>query len=167
MAEKDVVTYPNQVLAQQAKSVTKIDANTKKLIQQMVAMMHEEKGVGLAANQVGVLQKVFVYDDGEHRGALVNGKIVSATGEQIGLEGCLSVPGLQGEVKRAQEIVVKGTDENGKEVKIKAEGFLARIFQHEMDHLEGHLFVERAEPGSLHYVTDDEDEEDEEEEARE
>lgn len=162
MAENEIVTYPDKVLATQAKQVHKLDANTKRLIQRMIKTMHEEKGVGLAANQVGVLQKVFVYDDGEHKGALINPKMLSATGEQVGPEGCLSVPGLQGEVKRANEVVVKGIDQTGKEVKIKAEGFLARIFQHEMDHLDGHLFIERAEPGSIQYVTAGEEEEEEE-----
>ncbi len=161
MSDHEVVTYPNKVLAEQAKQIHKVDANTKRLIQRMIKIMHDENGVGLAANQLGVLQKVFVYDDGEHKGALINPKIVSASGEQVGAEGCLSVPGLQGEVKRANEITVKGIDQNGKEVKIKAEGFLARIFQHEMDHLDGHLFVERAEPGSLHYITPEEEEEEE------
>lgn len=167
MAEKDVVTYPNDILHRQAKTVTKIDAKTKKLVDEMVKMMKEENGVGLAANQIGVLQKVFVYDDGDVHGALINAKITSRSGEQTAIEGCLSVPGLQGDVTRAQEIVVKGLDQNGKEVKIKADGLLARIFQHEMDHLDGKLFIDRVEPGSLHYVTDEDDDEEEEEVVRE
>lgn len=159
MAEKDIVTYPDPILRQQAKAISKLDVGTKQLIQDMVATMRRENGLGLAANQVGSLQKVFVYDDGTGLGILINPKIVSASGEQLGVEGCLSVPGLQGEVKRADVIEIRGHDLSGKPVKIKAEGMLARIFQHELDHLNGKLFIDRADPGSLHYVTAEEEEE--------
>ncbi|MDH7481209.1 MAG: peptide deformylase [Armatimonadota bacterium] len=159
MAARDVVTYPDPVLRQQAKAVTKVDTNTKKLIHDMIDTMHEANGVGFAANQIGVLQKVIVFDDGTGPKVLINPKIVHASGEQVGIEGCLSVPGLQGEVRRANEIEVKGLDERGKPVKIKAEGLTARIIQHELDHLNGVLFIDRAEPNSLHYVTATEEEE--------
>ena len=161
MAEKEIVTYPDPILRQQAKAVSKLDAGTKKLAEDMVATLRRENGLGLAANQVGALQKVFVYDDGTGPGILINPKIVNASGEQIGVEGCLSVPGLQGEVKRANFVEIRGTDLNGKAVKIKAEGLLARIFQHELDHLNGMLFIDRADPNSLHYVTEEEREGDE------
>jgi peptide deformylase len=165
MAELEIVRYPNEILRKQAKAVSKIDTSMKKLVDDMVATMRVSNGLGLAANQVGVLQKVFVYDDGTGLSILVNPEIVESKGEQVGPEGCLSLPGLQGEVPRANEIVIKGANLKGKTVKIKAEGLLARIFQHEFDHLNGKLFIDRAEPGSLHYVTrdDDEDEETEEE----
>ena len=159
MAEKDIVTYPDPVLRQSAKAISKLDAGTKKLIEDMIATLRRQNGLGLAANQVGSLQKVFVYDDGSGLGIMINPKIVSASGEQIGVEGCLSVPGLQGEVKRANVVEVRGTDLNGKPVKIKAEGLLARIFQHELDHLNGTLFIDRVDPGTLHYVTEEEQEE--------
>lgn len=159
MPARDVVTYPDPVLRQQAKAVSKIDANTKKLIRDMIDTMHEENGVGFAANQIGVLQKVLVYDDGTGPKVLINPKIIRASGEQVGIEGCLSVPGLQGEVRRANEVEVKGLDENGKPVKIKAEGLTARIIQHELDHLNGVLFIDRAEPNTLHYITAEEEEE--------
>ena len=159
MAEREIKVYPEVVLKKQAKAIPKIDAATKKLVEDMVATLRAANGVGLAANQVGVLQKVFVYDDGSGLGVMINPKIVSATGEQIGIEGCLSVPGLQGEVKRANEVVVKGMDLKGKSVKVKAEGLRARIFQHEIDHLEGTLFLDRVEPGTLQYITEDEEEE--------
>ncbi|HET6454796.1 MAG TPA: peptide deformylase [Armatimonadota bacterium] len=161
MAEKEIVTYPDPILRQQAKAVSKLDAGTKKLAEDMVATLRRQNGLGLAANQVGALQKVFVYDDGTGLGILINPKIASASGEQVGVEGCLSVPGLQGEVKRANFVEIRGTDLNGKPVKIKAEGLLARIFQHELDHLNGTLFIDRADPNSLHYVTEEEQEGDE------
>ncbi len=153
MAVRDVVKYPDPVLRQQAKNIAKVDSGLKTLIEDMINTMREEHGAGLAANQIGLLQKILVYDDGSGPGVLINPKIVSAEGEQTGPEGCLSVPGLQGEVKRAQRIVVKGLDATGKIVKIKAEGFLARIFQHEIDHLEGKLFIDRVEPDSLEYIS--------------
>lgn len=162
MADKEIVTYPDPILRQQAKAVSKPDAATKKLVEDMIATMRRENGLGLAANQVGALQKVVVYDDGTGLGILINPKIVSASGEQVGVEGCLSVPGLQGEVKRASAVEVRATDLNGKPIKIKAEGLLARIFQHEMDHLNGTLFIDRADPNSLHYLTEEEQEEEEE-----
>lgn len=157
MAEREIVKVPEPVLRQQAKNVSKIDDNLKKLVEDMVATMRQANGLGLAANQVGSLQKVFVYDDGNGLGVLINPKIVSASGEQVGVEGCLSIPGLQGEVRRANEVVIKGMDLNGKTVKIKAQGLLARIFQHELDHLHGTLFTDRADPDTLHYVTEEED----------
>lgn len=156
MAEREVVKYPDPALRERAKNVSKADPSVKKLVEDMAATMRETSGLGLAANQVGVLQRVFVYDDGAGLGVLINPKIVSAMGEQLGIEGCLSVPGLQGEVRRAEEVVVKGTDLNGKTVKIKAQGLLARVFQHEMDHLDGTLFIDRAEPDSLYCVTEEE-----------
>lgn len=162
MADKEIVTYPDPILRQQAKAVSKPDAATKKLVEEMIATMRRENGLGLAANQVGALQKVVVYDDGTGLGILINPKIVSASGEQVGVEGCLSVPGLQGEVKRSSAVEVRATDLNGKPIKIKAEGLLARIFQHEMDHLNGTLFIDRADPNSLHYLTEEEQEEEEE-----
>lgn len=159
MAEKEIVTLPDPVLRKQAKAVSKPDADMKELVKKMEAVMRENNGVGLAANQVGVLQKVFVYDDGSGFGAIVNPKIISAEGEQVGYEGCLSVPGLQGEVRRALEVVIKGNDLEGKPIKIKATGLLARIFQHELDHLHGKLFTDRVEPGTLEYITAEESEE--------
>ncbi len=159
MAVRDIVRYPDPILRQQAKNIPKVDGGLKTLIDDMLVTMKQEHGAGLAANQIGILQKILVYDDGSGPGVLINPKILSAEGEQIGPEGCLSVPGLQGEVRRAEKIVVKGLDATGKAVKIKAEGFLARIFQHEIDHLDGRLFIDRVEPDTLEYVTNEDSKE--------
>lgn len=156
MASREIIRYPDSVLRQQAKNVTKIDTA---LISEMMRLLHDANGLGLAAPQVGVLQKFFVYDDGEISGALINPKIISSKGEQIGAEGCLSLPGLQGEVRRANEVVVTGLDAKGKAVKMKAEGLRARLFQHEIDHLYGKLFIDRAEPDSVYCIGDDDEEE--------
>lgn len=166
MAEREIVRYPDPLLRKQAVSISKPNAGLRDLVSDMVATMRQVHGLGLAANQVGVLQKVLVYDEGDGPGVVLNPKIVELSGEQVGPEGCLSFPGLQGEVRRAEKIEVRGNDLKGKPVKIKAEGLLARILQHEIDHLNGTLFIDRADPDTLHYVTandeDDEDEEDEE-----
>jgi peptide deformylase len=159
MADKEIVRYPDDVLRKHAKEVSKVTPEIKKLAKEMMEIMHASgNGVGLAANQIGVLQRIFVYDDGENKGAVINPKITSAEGEQTGPEGCLSVPGLQGEVMRANQIVMKGLNADGKPVKIKAEGFFARILQHEFDHLNGTLFIDRAEPDTLEYITAEDEE---------
>jgi peptide deformylase len=160
MASKEIVRYPEAVLRQQAKEVSKVTPDIKKLAEDMMETLHDcGNGVGLAAPQVGVLVRMFVYDDGENKGAIINPKILSAEGEQTGPEGCLSLPGLQGEVRRANEVVMKGLDASGKSVKLKAEGFFARLLQHEFDHLNGTLFIDRAEPDTLEYITANDEEE--------
>ena len=118
--------------------------------------MRAANGVGLAAPQLGILQRIFVYDAGDGFQALINPKILQRKGEQIGVEGCLSLPGLQGDVARADEVVVKGVDQFGKPVRIRGDGLTARVIQHEMDHLDGVLFIDRADPASLHWVTAEE-----------
>lgn len=156
MAKREILTVPEPILRQQAKTVSKIGPDTKRLVDDMVATMRGVNGLGLAANQVGVLLKVFVYDDGTGLGVMINPKIIRTSGEQTGVEGCLSVPGLQGEVTRANEVVIKGADLSGKSVRIKAEGMKARIFQHEFDHLNGTLFIDRVNPDTLQYITEEE-----------
>ena len=120
----------------------------------MVETMYESDGVGLAAPQVGLSQRIIVLDDGNGLLELVNPEITKKEGSQIGLEGCLSVPGYYGNVDRYDKITVKALDKYNKKKIIKAEGFLARILQHEIDHLDGHLFIEKA--SDIHRISDDE-----------
>ena len=160
--QNDVVTYGNDVLRARAQEVAEFNAEIKDLIEKMYPIMVESNGVGLAAPQIGVSKRLFVYDVGEGQHALVNPVIVSASGEDWAIEGCLSIPGLQGEVPRAERVTVTGLDENGNKIKIKADGLLARCFQHEIDHLDGTMFVDRADPETLETVPRDSDEEDEE-----
>lgn len=162
MAEREIVRYPDPILRKPAVSISKPDTGLKILIDDMIATLKLVNGLGLAANQVGVLQKVLVYDEGKGPGCILNPKIMNMEGEQTGPEGCLSFPGLQGDVRRADKIEVRGNNIKGKPVKIKAEGLLARILQHEIDHLNGTLFIDRADPETLHYVTANDDEEDDE-----
>lgn len=158
---EEVVRYPEPVLRDKAKEVSRVGPDIKNLVEHMKKVLHEVGGLGLAANQVGVLQKVFVYIYDEKTDAMINPKIVKTKGEQVGYEGCLSFPGLHGEVRRAEIVVVKGLDCDGRALKIRAEGTLAKIFQHEIDHLNGTLFIDRAVPDTLQYISDDESEEEE------
>lgn len=146
MAVLDIVKAGHPVLKEVAKPVEHVNKKLRTLIADMAETMYATEGVGLAAPQVGESLRIIVVDDHAGSGliALVNPEITRAEGSQIGPEGCLSVPGYFGDVERYETITVKGINEYNKKVTIKAEGFLARIFQHEIDHLEGHLFIEKA-----------------------
>lgn len=144
MAVLEVLTAGHPTLKQVAEPVDFVNKKMRAFIDDMAETMYEENGVGLAAPQVGVSQQIIVVDDGHGLMALINPELVHGEGSQIGLEGCLSVPGYYGDVERYQTITVKAMDRHNKKVRLKAEGFLARIIQHEMDHLKGHLFIEKA-----------------------
>ena len=146
MAVLDVVKAGHPVLKQVAEPVEHVNKKLRALIDDMAETMYKTEGVGLAAPQVAVSKRIIVVDDQVGSGliALINPEITHAEGSQVGPEGCLSVPGCFGDVERFNKITVKGIDPHNKKVTIKAEGFLARIFQHEIDHLEGHLFIEKA-----------------------
>jgi peptide deformylase len=157
-----IVHYGDPVLRQKARAVPEVTPEIRELIRDMIETMHAAPGVGLAAPQVGESLQVIVYDVGEGPGALINPKIIRKSGSQTGPEGCLSIPGLQGDVERPDRVVVRGLDADGNEVRVSGEGFLARCLCHEIDHLEGILFIDRADPTSLQWVTaTEEDEEDE------
>src|SRR5512139_1268299 len=147
------VDHPEQLKVLRSKS-RKVQAVTPKLValaEQMLETMREANGVGLAAPQVGVSQRFFVVElpeDEENNQPretyiLFNPEIVKSRGEQIGYEGCLLIPGYIGEVARHEQVAIKGLDEKGRPVRLKAEGYLARVFQHEIDHLDGILFTDR------------------------
>ena len=139
-----VVGYP--VLRQRAAEVTTIDGRLAKLAEDMIATMYEAPGVGLAAPQVGVEKRLFVYDVGDGPATLINPAIVEADGEWVYEEGCLSVPGLSWDIARPREVLLRGLDLDGNEVAIEADDLLARCFQHEIDHLDGVLLLERLDP---------------------
>jgi peptide deformylase len=145
-----------EILRQTSKPVLKVTEDIAELVAQMERIMRAANGVGLAAPQLGILQRIFVYDSGDGFHAIINPKIIGRKGEQVGVEGCLSLPGLQGDVARAEEVVVKGLDEFGKPVRIRGSEMTARVIQHEMDHLDGVLFIDRADPASLHWITAEE-----------
>ena len=147
MAALPIRTLPDPVLKQKAKRVRTIDGSIKKLIRDMVETMHSEPGrVGLAAPQIGVPLRVIVIGIPEEEDiAIINPEIVRRRGERLIDEGCLSVPGYFGQIKRAELITVKGRDQDGKEIRIKAEGLLAQVLEHEIDHLNGVLYLDHLE----------------------
>jgi len=144
MAVLPIRTLPDPVLKQKAKRVRMIDGSIKKLIRDMIETMHAEPGrVGLAAPQIGVPLRVIVIGIPEEEDiALINPQIVRRRGERLIDEGCLSVPGYFGQIKRAESVTVKGRDQNGKEIRIKADGLLAQVLEHEVDHLNGTLYLD-------------------------
>ncbi|TMF59374.1 MAG: peptide deformylase [Chloroflexi bacterium] len=143
MAVLPILTQEAPILRQKAKRVARVDDSVRKLIDDMVDTMVAAPGVGLAAPQVGVGLRVLVIKTDENLHALVNPEMVKGEGEQIGPEGCLSVPGYVGEVKRFLRVVARGLNRHGKTVKVKGDGLLARAIQHEIDHLDGILFTDR------------------------
>ena len=141
MAIRNIREMGDPVLNKVCKEVKEVTPRTLELIQDMVETMYEANGVGLAAPQVGILKRIVVIDDTEgHKFAMVNPVITEMSGEQISQEGCLSLPGFAGRVKRPQKVTVKALDRDGKEFTVEAEGFLAIIMCHEIDHLDGVLF---------------------------
>lgn len=142
----EIVKYPNQILEKKAKKVKNpLDPEIQELIKQMIITLQEAEGAGLAAPQVGKSLRICIVQyDGESF-VLINPKITSySRNKEIGEEGCLSFPGNWLPIKRSERVKVRYTDETGQEIKTKAEGMFARIIQHEVDHLDGILFVERA-----------------------
>lgn len=139
----------DEVLRKKAKHVDKIDDRVGMLISDMIETMYHADGVGLAAPQVGILKRIVVVDIGEGVHALINPEIVKETGEQIDYEGCLSVPGVKAKVKRPAEVVVKALDRKGQEIEIKGSGLMARALCHELDHLDGILFIDKAIPDTM------------------
>ena len=158
MATRKIRELGDEVLTKQCKEVTKMTLRTKVLIQDMLDTMYEALGVGLAAPQVGVLRRIVVIDVGEGPIILVNPEILETSGEQTGVEGCLSVPGKSGQVTRPDYVKVKALNEDMEEVELEGTGLLARAFCHEIDHLDGKMYVDLVE-GELHDVTYDEEDE--------
>jgi peptide deformylase len=146
MAPYRIRVVGDPVLRQRAAEVTTIDGRLAKLADDMIVTMYEAPGVGLAAPQVGVEKRLFVYDIGEGPRTLINPEIVESDGEWGYEEGCLSVPGLSWEIVRPKVVHLTGVDLDGNEVSIEADELLARCFQHELDHLDGVLIIERLDP---------------------
>jgi peptide deformylase len=146
MAVLSVLTLPEPILRQKSKRVRTIDGSVRKLADDMIETMHAASGVGLAAPQVGVSLRVIVIGLPEEEDfVLINPEIVRRSGERLVTEGCLSVPGYYGEIKRAQRVTVKGKDLSGKEVRIKAGELLAQALEHEIDHINGVLYIDHLE----------------------
>jgi len=159
MGLRTIVSLPDPVLRRKARPVTRFDSNLQTLIEDMIETMRAAPGVGLAAPQVNISQRLIVVEYAEHEDnedmeekpvkkklyVMLNPEIIKTSEETVpGVEGCLSVPGVVGEVERFLMIQVKGLNRHGKPMKVKVEGWLARIFQHEIDHLNGVVFPDRA-----------------------
>jgi peptide deformylase len=142
MAVRDLHLLGSPVLRQQSAEVPSVDAEVRRFIDDLFETMDAAKGVGLAANQVGVATRVAVVGVEDERLAMVNPVIVSAEGKDRAEEGCLSIPDAYGEVERAERIVLEAVDRDGKPFRLEASGLLARAIQHEVDHLDGILFVD-------------------------
>ncbi|MCD5401381.1 peptide deformylase [candidate division NPL-UPA2 bacterium] len=143
MAVRKIRIYGDPILREKAHPVKEVNPQTKKLIKDMAETMYENKGLGLAANQIGIGEQVMTVDVGEGLLVLINARVMESRGEESVEEGCLSLPDIKVEVKRAKKIKVRGLDEEGRGIEIEAEGLLARAIQHEIDHLNGILIADR------------------------
>jgi peptide deformylase len=153
MANMAVITIPHPTLRKKAHPIAEVDSEIQTLIDEMVESMREDKGVGLAAPQVNVSRRVITVEYGSEEDpsipptlyVIINPEITNTSTETVlGVEGCLSIPGLVGEVERSTSVTVEGLNRRGEPIKMKASGWLARIFQHEIDHLDGVLFTDKA-----------------------
>lgn len=157
MAIRNIREIGEEVLTKKCREVTEMTPRIKELIEDMLETMYEANGVGLAAPQVGVLKRIVVIDTtGEEPHILINPRIVETSGEQTGQEGCLSVPGKSGQVTRPNYVKVVALDVNMKEFELEGTELLARAICHELDHLDGHLYVEKVE-GPLQDVSYEEE----------
>lgn len=145
MAIRKIVTEGDEVLNKRSHPVTKFDKKLHTLLDDMAETLRDANGLGLAAVQVGILRRaVLVINEADEIIELINPEIIEAYGEQDGLEGCLSVPGIYGQVKRPMHVKVRAQDRDGNTFEVEDEGITARCFCHEIEHLDGHLFKERA-----------------------
>ena len=156
MAILQILKYPDPLLKKQSKKIVKVNDEIRELLEDMAETMYSAGGVGLAAPQVGILKRAIVVDIGEDIHKIINPVITNYKGDATADEGCLCFPGMMGTVKRYFWIRVKGIDENGKEINIEAEDLLSRVIQHEIDHLNGILIIDRAEPGTFREVPKEE-----------
>ena len=160
MALREIRTEGDEILRKKSRVVDVIDDKVRELIKDMDETMHAANGVGLSAVQVGVLKRIIVIDvnyDGTESLKLINPEIVKTKGKEEYQEGCLSFPNKFAKVIRPSEVTVKALDENGKQVTIKGKGLLAEALCHEIDHLDGRLFVDIMEPGTLEYIDSSEE----------
>jgi peptide deformylase len=151
MAIRRIVTYGTPILRQRTHEVANLNGDLQQLIDDMAATMYAAPGVGLAANQVGSPHRLFIANPSEDRDpakllVVINPEVVESDGELVSEEGCLSVPDFREEVRRARRVLLRGLDREGRPIEVEGHDLLARIFQHEMDHLNGLFFVDRLSP---------------------
>lgn len=151
MALLDIKKYPDKILKEKTALIDSFDSGLQCLIDNMIETMHTSKGIGLAANQVGISKRLCVIDTSMREEkipliVLINPIIIEKEGKEEAEEGCLSIPGYLPTIKRAANVIVKALDREGKPLKLEAKGLLARVFQHEIDHLDGLLIIDRISP---------------------
>jgi len=152
-SERPVVKIPADILRQKSTEIGKISKRTLMLVDDMIRIMKKANGVGLAAPQLGFSQRLFVMSpEGMKPTALINPKILKVEGSVVGEEGCLSIPGLYGDVIRAEYVEVEAQDRRGRELVYEFEGMHARVALHEIDHLDGVLFIDKVDPSTLHWM---------------
>jgi len=151
-----IVHYPAPVLRKKAAPIDRVTPEIARFMDEMVETMYADNGVGLAAPQVGISLRIIVVDVGDGPLHLVNPVIIAREGSQTGVEGCLSLPNLHGDVVRAMKVTVRALNIHGKKVTLSGEGLWARAMQHEIDHLDGILFTDHVDPATLHWVTTEE-----------
>ena len=160
MAIRNIREYGEEVLTKKCKEVTEMTPRIRELIEDMLDTMYEANGVGLAAPQVGILKRIVVIDvTGEDPHILINPRIVESSGEQTGQEGCFSLPGKSGVVTRPNYVKAVALDVNMKPIELEGTELLARAICHELDHLEGHMYVEKVEGDLMDVTYEDEEEE--------
>ena len=154
MAIRKIVEYGDEILRKKSKPVDKVDEKIRTLLDDMVETMHKYNGVGLAAPQVGILKRIIVIDLYDDNGPikLINPVLIKSSGKAVLEEGCLSFPNQYAKVERPEKVEVEALNENGDKIKIEAEGLLAQALMHELDHLDGILFVDLMLPNTLEIV---------------
>ena len=154
MTIRSIRTGGDEILKKKSKKVEVIDEKIKELIKDMIETLHKYDGVGLAAVQVGILKQIVVIHEGEDKPiyVLINPEIISQTGVQVVEEGCLSFPNKFAKIERPEKIKIKALDENGKEIIITGKGLLAQAISHELDHLNGEVFIDKIIPGTLEII---------------
>ena len=156
MALREIRMYKDEILRKKSREVKDVNERIKTLAGDMAETMYKADGVGIAAPQVGVLRRIIVVDAGSGLITLINPEVVKSEGEQVGVEGCLSIPNVAGEVSRPQIVTVKGLNANGEPIEITAEDLLACALCHEIDHLDGVLFTDKV----IRYVDPEEEDDD-------
>ncbi len=148
----DILHYGHVILRRKAAPVGKLDDQVADFAARLAACLERAGGLGLSAPQIGCSLRIIAYDIGEGPQVVINPRIARSEGLESSIEGCLSLPGLYGDVARAQSVVVKGRDARGRPLILDAADLLARVLQHEIDHLDGILFVDRVDPGTVHWL---------------
>jgi peptide deformylase len=149
--ERPIVKIPDDVLLATAEPIERVTKRHQTIADNMMRIMRNARGIGLAANQIGLLERIIIVQAENRTVPIFNPKIVESSGTQVGEEGCLSIPGLYGDVERAAEVVVEGFDRKGRESTWDMEGIAARVVQHEIDHLNGVLFTEKVDPATVYW----------------